>query len=231
MGLSHHRAHDAQKEIMIDIQLSQEEIRILGALMEKALTTPDYYPLSLNALKNACNQTTNRDPIFSYDETTVQKALDSLKDQQWVWESKLGRVTKFGENLSKKANLLPRESIILAFLMLKGPQTPGALRSRAERVYAFKNLEEVHEVLVNISEWNLIQQLPRQAGHKELRYTHLFSDPTQNKVNVSPKPEAEINSPVAFDVSKIGQLEADLKQLKSDFEELKIEFLNFKSQF
>jgi len=216
---------------MIDIQLSEEAIRVLGALMEKALTTPDYYPLSLNALKNACNQTTNRDPIVSYDEATVLKALELLKTQNLAWDSQASRVAKYGENLSKKANLVPRETIVLALLMLKGPQTPGALRGRAERVYAFENLEAVQSVLGNLSEWGFIRHLPRQAGHKELRYAHLFADPSMNKEKTDPTFQADIERKGESDPSQVGTLETALEQLRLDFEQLKKDFLNFKSQF
>lgn len=215
---------------MIDIKLNNEEIRVLGALIEKALTTPDYYPLSLNALKNACNQTSNREPIVSYDETMVKKTLGLLKGKNLVWDSQSGRVAKYGESLSKNENLMPRETIVLALLMLKGPQTPGALRARSERVYAFENLEEVHEVLDNLSEWGFMQQLPRQAGHKELRYTHLFNNtPVEEQTGL--RVQAEVKNEVSSPPSKVEQLEAELKQVRSDLAQLKTEFLNFKNQF
>ncbi len=201
--------------------------------MEKALTTPDYYPLSLNALKNACNQTTNRDPIVSYEEATVQKALHTLKNQSLTWDSQSGRVIKYGESLSKKAKLVPRETIILAFIMLKGPQTPGALRVRAERVYAFESLEEVHEVLGNLSEWGFVQQLPRQAGQKELRYTHMFTEPTVTgqEGNAFSPPLVVVDNEAASDPDRIEGLEAEVKSLRSDLDHLKTEFMNFKNQF
>jgi len=215
----------------IKLKLSSDEIRVLGALIEKSLTTPDYYPLSLNALKNACNQTSNRDPIVTYSEETVQKTLGLLKSKTLVWDSQSGRVIKYRESLSKAENLMPRETIILALLMLKGPQTPGALRARAERVHAFENLEELHEVLMNLSDWGFIKQLPRQAGHKELRYTHLFADPAKTEAEARPGETTELKEEVSSDDSKATQLEGELQQLRADFEQLKTDFLNFKSQF
>ncbi len=206
-------------------------MRVLGALIEKALTTPDYYPLSLNALKNACNQTSNREPIVSYDETTVKKTLDLLKEKSLIWDSRSVRVAKYGESLSKNENLMPRELIILALLMLKGPQTPGALRARSERVYAFENLEEVHEGLENLSEWGFMQQLPRQAGHKELRYAHLFAKQAVNEEITDLELQSEIENEIVGDGEKLEQLEAELKQVRSDLAQLKTAFLNFKDQF
>ncbi len=157
--------------------------------------------------------------------------LDLLKNKKLVRDSQSGRVIKYGESLSKAENLMPREGIILALLMLKGPQTPGALRVRAERVHAFENLEALHEVLGNLSEWGFIQQLPRQAGHKELRYMHLFADLTQNEAYPNASSQPELNSEVRSDSPKLVELQAELKQLRSDFEQVKTEFLNFKNQF
>lgn len=215
----------------IDLQLNKTEVRVLGALIEKALTTPDYYPLSLKALKNACNQTSNRDPVVAYSEEIVQKTLEGLKSKQLVWSSQSGRVLKYGESFSKTENLMPCETIILVLLMLKGPQTPGALRARAERVHAFENLEALHKVLHNLSEWGFIQQLSRQAGHKELRYTHLFAAHAETEVDVHSSAQDEIKSYAKSDVSRLEQLESELIQMRSDFEQLKTEFLSFKNQF
>ncbi|MFQ5588803.1 MAG: YceH family protein, partial [Nitrospiria bacterium] len=204
----------------MEIELSEAEIRVLGALMEKELTTPDYYPLSLNALKNACNQSTNRAPQVNYNDTVVNEALTSLIEKKLAWDAHLSRVTKYGQNLTEKLNMVPREAIVLALLMLRGPQTVGELRGRADRVHHFENLEEVDEVLENLKEWGLICQLPRQAGRKECRYTHCFSKPTSAPPGTIRKTEPAVSAPTPGD-AKIAILEAEIQTLRAELDTLK----------
>src|SRR6201988_4999790 len=165
----------------MSLQLSDIEVRVLGALVEKESTTPEYYPLSLNALVNACNQKSNRDPVMTLDEEVVRQALRSLSDQALV-RSAGGdsRVPKFEHRLNELYNFHRHEIAVLCVLLLRGPQTPGELRTRAERMYAFEDLEAVHAALNLLirREPPLVKVLPRQAGTKESRFMHLLSGDT-----------------------------------------------------
>ena len=159
-------------------ELTEVEVRVLGALVEKETTTPEYYPLSLNALVNACNQKSNREPVTALDEETVRKALRSLTDQVMVRSaSGDSRVAKYEHRLNELYNFHRHEIAVLCVLMLRGPQTPGELRTRAERMYAFEDLDAVHAALNLLMrrEQALVKVLPRQPGTKESRYMHLLS--------------------------------------------------------
>ncbi len=159
--------------------LSDVEVRVLGALIEKDITTPDYYPLSLNALVNACNQKNNRDPVMMLDEDTVSGALESLQQKRLAGPASGAdsRVPKYEHRLQEVYNFDRREIAILCVLLLRGAQTPGELRGRAERMYRFEGLEDVHAALDRLSQREppLVAVLPRQPGTKESRYMHLFS--------------------------------------------------------
>src|SRR5713226_4395632 len=161
------------------LQLSDVEARVLGALVEKESTTPEYYPLSLNALVNACNQKSNREPVMTLEEEAVRQALRSLSDQAMV-RSAGGdsRVAKFEHRLNELYNFHRHEIAILCVLLLRGPQTPGELRTRTERMYAFEDLESDQNALNLLAkrEPSLVKVLPRQPGTKESRYVHLLSD-------------------------------------------------------
>ncbi|MGB7438033.1 MAG: YceH family protein [Candidatus Acidiferrum sp.] len=159
-------------------ELSEVEVRVLGALMEKEITTPEYYPLSLNALVNACNQKSNRDPMMTLDEEAVRRALRLLTEQALV-RSAGGdsRVAKFEHRVNELYNFHRHEMAVLCVLMLRGPQTPGEVRTRSERMYAFEDLDAVHAALNLLMrrEPPLVKVLPRQPGTKESRYMHLLS--------------------------------------------------------
>ena len=160
--------------------LNETEIRVLACLVEKELTTPDYYPLTLNSLMHACNQKSNRDPVVAYDEPAVEKALKNLREKNLsttVYLETGTRVLKHGNNFAEQFKLSRREVAILCELMLRGPQTPGELHTRAERMYPFSSLGEVMEALDLLKSRvpALITVLPRQPGKKEIRYCHLFS--------------------------------------------------------
>ena len=159
----------------MDLLLDAEEVRVLGSLLEKEITTPEYYPLSLNALLNACNQKSNRDPVVHFDEETLDRALYTLREKGLLVSitGAGSRVPKYGHRISEKLNLGRRELALLGELMLRGPQTPGELRSRAERMHAFADLAEVESVLEHMS--HLVTRLPRRLGEKEARYAHLLS--------------------------------------------------------
>jgi len=164
--------------------LSETEIRVLGCLVEKEYTTPDYYPLTLNSLVHACNQKSNRDPVVNYDETTVEKALRGLQEKNLSLTEYLEagtRVLKYGNRFADHFKLSRGETAILCELMLRGPQTPGELHSRAERMCPISSLNDVMEILKKLTVRTppLIAYLPRQPGRKEIRYTHLFSGEPQ----------------------------------------------------
>ncbi|WDT81786.1 MAG: YceH family protein [Candidatus Manganitrophus sp.] len=165
----------------MDFVLTDAEVRVLGCLIEKEMATPDYYPLSLNALQNACNQTSNRDPVVSYDEKTVAEALEALKTKRLVTQDQLGRVPKYSELFLKSANLVQREAAVLCVLMLRGAQTVGEIRGRTGRLHSFASLEEAQKTLQTLEEWGYVALLPRQPGRKESRYAHLLSGPRKQR--------------------------------------------------
>ena len=163
----------------MDLLLSDLEVRVLGALIEKEITTPDYYPLSLNALANACNQKSNRHPVMALDEGAVREALDSLS-QKWLagpTSTAESRVTKFGHRAQEVFNFDRRQTAVLCELMLRGPQTLGELRAHAERMYRFDDLETLEATLLKLSERQppLVKKLPRLPGTKEPRYAQLLA--------------------------------------------------------
>src|ERR1700686_2377210 len=163
----------------MDIQLSEVEARVLGSLIEKELTTPEYYPLSLNALVNACNQKSNRDPFLNLDEETVKQALQRLQKEgvPGPADNMVSRVTKYEHRLQEAYNFTRHEIALLCELLLRGPQTPGELRNRADRMHKFDDLGIVHSTLHKLMnrEPPLVKVLPRQPGTKEVRYAHLMS--------------------------------------------------------
>jgi uncharacterized protein len=201
----------------MESQLDAAEVRVLGALLEKEIATPDYYPLSLNALVNACNQKSNREPVVNYDDATVEEALAGLRAkgmaQRITGDS---RVPKHAQRFTEKFNLGRREAAVMCVLMVRGPQTVGELRGRTERLYTFDDLEAVESTLSRLVEMEFVKCLPRQAGYKEPRWAHLFAgDP-----DLAEPPLAE----AAPNRDRIGALEADLAQLRQEFEEFRRRF-------
>src|SRR6267143_1080426 len=168
------RARETGYNPRVDLVLNDTEVRVLASLIEKESTTPEYYPLSLNALMLACNQKTNRDPVVSYDENTVSEALDSLRSSRLArLSSAQSRVAKYEHSILEVFNLGRRELALLCTLMLRGPQTVGELRDRSERMRSFSDLEEVEACLETLMRWepnSLVARLPRQPGTKEPRY-------------------------------------------------------------
>src|SRR6202162_3792969 len=158
--------------------LSEIETPVLSSLIEKDITTPDYYPLSLNALVNACNQKNNRDPVMTLEEETVRHALNTLQEKRMAGPASGAdsRVTKFEHRLQEVFNFDRREIAVLCVLLLRGPQTPGELRGRSERMYRFETLDDVQSTIQRLHdrEPSLVRVLPRQPGTKESRYVHLF---------------------------------------------------------
>ena len=203
------------------------EARVLGALIEKETTTPEYYPLSLNALVNACNQKSNRFPVVDYDDETVADAIERLKHQRFAAVIIGGsRVHKYAQRLSETINLGRREMAILCVLLLRGPQTPGEIKDRAERIFSFADLEEIERVLDKMAEWPagaLARKLSRQPGQKEVRYVHLLSgDVASESVGASPS-----TLPPG---GRIAQLETEVALLRTELAELRRRFDALESQ-
>mgnify|MGYP001824052607 CR=1 FL=1 len=218
---------------MLAYELTPEQVRILGCLIEKEMATPEYYPLTLNALVNGCNQKTNRNPVVAYDENTVLAALEALKENHLAWQSNAARVPKYEQHLDKSMNLVPREMSLICLLLLRGPQTAGELRSRSERLYSFASLEEVNEILAELEERGLVRQLPRQPGQKEVRYIHLLSgEPEEEQVEgtgYSVASESKQDTPSNED--RFAALEDETRRLRAELHELKEMFMQFKGQF
>jgi uncharacterized protein YceH (UPF0502 family) len=212
----------------MDIVLSDKEGRVLGSLIEKELSTPDYYPLSLNALTNACNQKSSRDPVVSYMEQTVEEVVDDLAQKGLAHKSRVGRVPKVEERFTHDHNLVPRESAILCVLLLRGPQTGGEIKGRTARLCNFGSLDEVHETLVHLEEYGFVRRLPRQPGRKESRYIHLLcGEPEIAEVETS----LTAGHGVAVESERIEKMEQDIEALRNDLAELKRQFQEFKSRF
>jgi hypothetical protein len=213
------------------LRLTPVEARVLGALMEKEVTTPEYYPLSLNALINACNQRSNRDPVMDLDEDTVRQALHGLEDDGLAGRARSadGRVTKYEHWLGEAFNFSRAETALICVMLLRGPQTPGELRGRAERMHRFEEISDVLAGLQKLMEREspLVAVLPRQAGTKESRYAQLLSGPVEAAMAAQPAPVtfAPAYSGDSSDQDgRLAQLEATVAQLRSEFEELKKKF-------
>ncbi|MGW8287161.1 MAG: YceH family protein [Desulfobulbales bacterium] len=213
----------------MDFTLNDIEVRVLGSLMEKSLTTPEYYPLSLNSLTNACNQKSNREPVVNFDETTVVRALDSLREKQLVVLSSSARVPKYAEIFTSTRKLVTRETALLMVLLLRGPQTQGELRSRTERVYKFVDLEDVETTLEEICAMGYITKLPRMAGRKEPRYAHLLAGPVEIEPELPASESATLT--VRAENERIAALEDKVGQLRQDFDQLRAEFEKFRKEF
>jgi uncharacterized protein len=212
----------------MDLSLDPDEVRVLGSLLEKEITTPEYYPLSLNALLNACNQKSNRDPAVHFGEDTVERVLYALRDKGLLLNitGAGSRVPKYGHRLSEKLNLGRRELAILCELMVRGPQTLGELRTRAERMHHFDDVAEVESVLDRMPE--LVTKLSRRPGEKEARFAHLLSGPPE--VAGAPAEQAAYSvQPPRSD--RLAELESEVAQLRRELEDLKQQFAGFRKQF
>lgn len=204
--------------------LNEEELRVLGSLLEKSKTTPEYYPMTLNGLQSACNQKTSRKPVVSYDENTIIVALDSLRKKGLVSTVVGGgsRVTKYKHNLAIQYPLLPQELAALCLLILRGPLTPGEIKSNSGRLYDFESLDEVQELLDKLSggEHPFIKSLARRAGQKEIRFIHLLGDFKEEDVDEYTLPAAERSSKVSELEERIATLEQKLDNLQTAFDKL-----------
>jgi uncharacterized protein YceH (UPF0502 family) len=208
---------------VIEDFLNDAEVRVLGALIEKEITTPDYYPLSLNALMTACNQSSNRNPVVHFDEDTVAQAAESLREKGLVRRVDRGesRVIKYRHVLYDSMNMSRPTIAVMCVLMLRGPQTVGEIRTRSNRLYDFVSLEQVESLLSTLTSGDspLVALLPRQAGQKEVRYAHLLSG---NVKITDTDPEAEPEAEP--DPDRIGRLEKEVEDLKKQFEEFRKQF-------
>ena len=213
--------------------LNEVETRVLGALIEKDITTPDYYPLSLNALVNACNQKNNREPVMNLDEDAVRQALNTLQGQNLAGPSggADSRVTKYEHRMQEVFNFSRGETAILCVLLLRGPQTPGELRGRTERMHRFEALDEVQSTLQRLMQREppIVKVLPRQPGTKEARYMHLLSGDAQESS------VTQAHSPTMAQRQEgnetLMRLENEIQELRQEVADLKEQFANFRKAF
>ncbi len=218
----------------MELMLNATEVRVLGALIEKELTTPDYYPLSLNALTNACNQKSNRDPVLDLAETDVVRALDGLRFKGLALQSgDGGRVAKYAHSVPAKLHLDPAELAILCELLLRGPQTVGELRTSCERMHPFADLAAVETVLQELAERQppLTIKLPRQPGRKEPRFAQLLAG-----IPESPAAEPGVTVETATlqvraENERLAALETEIDRLRDELQDLRRELTSFRSQF
>lgn len=199
--------------------MNDAEVRVLGSLIEKEITTPDYYPLSLNALVSACNQSSSRDPVVHFGEDLVARTLDDLRQRKLVYfvDKAESRVTRYRHVLYEAMTLTRPTIAVMCVLMLRGPQTVGEIRTRTNRLYDFSSLEEVETTVNSLmsAERPLIVRLPRQSGQKELRYAHLLAGPPSPTFKEA-EPEPELD--------RIGKLEKEVEDLKRQFEQFRKQF-------
>jgi uncharacterized protein len=198
------------------ILLTPIEARILGALLEKEATTPEYYPLSLNALVNACNQKNNREPVMQLAEEDVRKAVHRLQDDHLAAAVHDSRVTKYEHRLQEVLNLTRGENAVLCVLLLRGPQTPGELRGRTERMHRFEELDDVLSTLDKMAQRDpaLVAALPRQPGSREIRYAHLLSGQPDLTQLPAPTLESAAIARRAADDDRLSQIEAEVASLR-----------------
>ena len=215
----------------MNIVLNEVEARVLGALVEKEITTPDYYPLSLNSLTNACNQKSNREPVMELEEDAVRQALYSLGEKRLAGpvSSDDSRVTKYEHRVQEVFNFHRRETAVLCVLLLRGPQTPGELRGRTERMHRFEDLSDVQVALQQLMQRDppLVKMLPRQPGTKESRYAHLLC----GEIEAWEHPAEPANTSCSAEGQRLAHLEEEVVSLRRDIAELKQQFAEFRKQF
>jgi uncharacterized protein len=221
------------------VNLTEIETRVLGSLVEKDITTPDYYPLSLNALVNACNQKNNRDPVMTLDEAEVRQALNALQGKRFAGPAggADSRVPKFEHRLQEVFNFDRREIAIVCVLLLRGAQTPGELRGRTDRMYHFEALEDLVSTLERLAQREppLVTVLPRQPGTKESRYMHLFSGGPPEQTNVAPLTEERAHSTMGSraitDDDRLSKLEEEVSRLRAELSDVQQQLSAFRKQF
>lgn len=213
--------------------LTEIEARVLGSLVEKQLTTPEYYPLTLNALVNACNQKSNRDPMVNYDETTVNQCLEALRDRNlvYVFYGSTSRVPKYKHMLPTVYELDSAETAVIDVMLLRGPQMLGELRTRTERLHGFSGLGEIQETLDRLARRDdpLVIRLPVQPGQKEARFAHLLSGDID--VEAFAVAQATRSTRSSVDGERVEKLEEEVSSLRAEVDALKQTFEEFKKQF
>lgn len=214
--------------------LNEVEVRVLGCLIEKELTTPEYYPLSLNALTNACNQKSNRDPVMTLTEEDVVRALNRLRFMQLtIVSGESSRVAKYRHLLSERLGLVPAELAVICELLVRGPQTVGELRTRGERMHSFPDLAAVEEVLRELMEREtpLVVRLPRQPGRKEARHAHLFAGKPDMSVEDGEVAAEPARLRVMAGDERMARLEQEVAALREEVADLRQAVADFKKQF
>ena len=216
--------------------LNETEVRVLGALVEKQVTTPEYYPLTLNALTLACNQKNNRTPVTSYDETTVAQALESLREKNlaYVFYGSTSRVPKYKHVLPEVMHLSQPELALMCVLMLRGPQTTGELATRAFRLHGFSGLEEVEATLnglITREPDQLVIRLSRQPGQKEARFAHLLAGDVSVETLNETESLTAATAPRRHASDRVQELEKELEVIKGEVKSLQQQFEDFKKQF
>ncbi len=215
--------------------LSEAEVRVVGSLAEKQVTTPDYYPLTMNALVHACNQISNRDPVVQYDERQVTEAVDTLrlKNLVYIFYGAESRVPKYKHMLREVLGLSPPELGALCVLMLRGPQTVGEVRGRAGRLYEFADLREAEATLEGLAQRDepLVVKLPRQAGRKEARYAHLLSGQPAVEEEAEAQPSSSVPRTRAGESERVTRLESEVERLSDELAEMRRQFEEFRKQF
>jgi len=223
----------------VALTLDPVETRVLGCLIEKRITTPEYYPLTLNSLTTACNQTTNRDPVTAYDESRIERALETLRQKGLIWVVRGNRALKYEHRFSEKLKLEGRELAVMCVLMLRGPQTAGEIRGRTGRLADFTSLEEVDATLENLihAQPPFARKLPRAPGTKESRFEHVLAG--SDEARSEPVPDREDETPAdsragagaeAADDGRLARLENEVAQLRGELDELRARFEELESR-
>jgi uncharacterized protein len=216
--------------------LNEVEIRVLGSLVEKEITTPEYYPLTLHSLTVACNQRNNRNPVTAYDENTVARALESLREKNlsYVFHGSSSRVPKYKHVMTEVMHLNPQELAVIGALMLRGPQTMGEVRGNASRFFEFSGLEEVEttlNALISKEPEPMVVRLTRQPGQKDARFVHLLSGPPSPELLMEVETHSRTSQPRRNDSDKVEKLEQEIERLREEFRLLQQQFAEFKKQF
>jgi uncharacterized protein len=214
------------------MDLDAVEVRVLGCLIEKQRTTPDAYPLSLNALRLACNQSTNRDPVVHYDEETIRGALHRLGRRRFtrLASGHSSRAAKYRHLLDDELRLDREEQAVLAVLMLRGPQTPGELKQRTERMQAFSSIDDLNEVLTRLIDREMVAQLARRPGQKEERFAHRLSEDSDEPETVAAAPGAVVVPPPPRRDERVEKLEGEVAALRAEVGELRAELAALRSE-
>lgn len=220
----------------MDLVLSSTEVRVLGCLVEKAITTPDYYPLTLNSLLTACNQKSNRDPVESYDDKTVARAIEGLREKKLLWVRTVAgsRVPKYEHRADEVLLLTPPQLALLCVLMLRGPQTLGEMRTRCARMHEFDTTEAIAEIMEELAAHDsgpLVTLLERQPGKKEPRYAHLLAGAPEVKIQAAVPEREPAARAVMEENERLAKLEDEVAALREELSEFRATFEEFIEQF